>query len=193
MLGPYGQTLVVDWGLAKTVGRPKDSTSSTEETLRTSSAGSGSETRPGSALGTPAYMSPEQAAGDLDRLGPASDVYSLGATFYTLLTGKSPFEGADLTEVLGRVKRGEFPPPGQVKRGIDPALEAACLKAMALSPEDRYASPSALADDIEHWLADEPVSALREGLTSRAGAVGASAPVAGCRPESRRCSWWRSA
>ena len=105
-------------------------------------SGSGSsETLPGTALGTPAYMSPEQAAGRLDQLGPPSDVYSLGATLYCLLTGKPPLDEADVGEVLRRAQRGEFPPPRQVDRGVPPALEAICLKAMALKPEDRYPSP----------------------------------------------------
>ena len=125
------------------------------------------ETLPGSALGTPAYMSPEQAAGDLEHLGPRSDVYSLGATLYCLLTGRPPFEG-DVGEVLRAVQRGEFPPPRRLDPTIDPALEAVCLKAMAHRPADRYASPRALAEDIERWMADEPVSAWREPLSRRA-------------------------
>ncbi len=90
ILGRHGETLVIDWGLAKAVGR--DDPTVGEQTLTPSSSGGSSETVPGSALGTPAYMSPEQAAGDLDRLGPRSDVYSLGATLYCLLIGKPPFE-----------------------------------------------------------------------------------------------------
>src|SRR5262249_14384775 len=91
LLGPYGATLVVDWGLAKLVGRTgTDESPSSELTLRpgpTSASASGNnETLPGTAIGTPAYMSPEQAEGRLDRIGPASDVYSLGATLYTILT-----------------------------------------------------------------------------------------------------------
>ncbi len=74
-----------------------------------SSAGGSSETLPGSAMGTPSYMSPEQAAGQLDRLGPWSDVYSLGATLYYLLTGKPPFEGDKLAAVLTAVQKGDFP------------------------------------------------------------------------------------
>ena len=104
----------------------------------------------GSAIGTPQFMPPEQAAGRLDRLGAASDVYSLGATLYCLLAGKAPFEGRDVGAVLQKVQRGDFPPPRQVRPGVPAALEAVCLKAMALRPEDRYPSPRALADDIKH-------------------------------------------
>jgi serine/threonine protein kinase len=168
LLGPYGETLVVDWGLAKPVGRVKEGARLTEgQTLRPDSADAVDPTRQGQTSGTPAYMSPEQAAGDLETLGLPSDVYSLGAMLYCILTGRAPIEDGDLEEVLRRVRRGEFPPPRQVKRELDPALEAICLKAMALRPEDRYVTPGELAEDLNRWLADEPVSALREGLRSR--------------------------
>jgi serine/threonine-protein kinase len=166
IVGKHGETLVVDWGLAKATGRSEPG--ALERTLVPSSASSGAETLPGSALGTPAYMSPEQAAGDLDRLGPRSDVYSLGATLYCLLTGRPPQEGDDVGEILRRVQRGDFPRPRQLVPSIDAALEAVCLKAMATNPEHRYASCRALADDIERWMADEPVSAWREPLSRRA-------------------------
>jgi eukaryotic-like serine/threonine-protein kinase len=160
IVGKHGETLVVDWGLAKATGKSEPGAG--ERTLVPSSSGSSSETVPGSALGTPAYMSPEQARGDLDSLGQRSDVYSLGATLYCLLTGKPPQEGDDVGELLRRVQRGEFPRPRQLDPSIDKALEAVCLKAMATEPADRYASPRLLAEDIERWMADEPVTAWRE-------------------------------
>ena len=133
---------MVDWGLAKPLGRVEPGADSGERTLDARPRPAAvAETLPGSALGTPAYMSPEQAAGDLDRLGPRSDVYSLGATLYCLLTGKPPFEGDDVGAMLRAVQQGEFPPPRQLDPSIDQALEAVCLKAMALEPEDRYATP----------------------------------------------------
>ena len=167
IVGKHGETLVVDWGLAKATGPGRARRGADERTLVPSSASGSAETLPGQRLGTPAYMSPEQARGDLERLGPAVDVYSLGATLYCLLTGRPPFEGDDVGDVLRAVQRGEFPPPRQLDPSIDRALEAVCLKAMATKPEDRYASPG-LADDIERWMADEPVSAWREPLSRRA-------------------------
>jgi serine/threonine-protein kinase len=162
ILGRHGETLVVDWGLAKSIGRADPSVG--EQTIAPSSGGS-SETLPGSALGTPPYMSPEQAAGDLDQLGPRSDVYSLGATLYCLLTGNPPFQGDDIGEILRRVQAGDFRAPREVDPSLDKALEAVCLKAMATKPEDRYASGRALAEDVERWAADEAVTAYPEPWT----------------------------
>jgi serine/threonine-protein kinase len=165
IVGQYGETLVVDWGLAKATGRADPSAS--ERTLMPSSSSGSAETLPGTAIGTPAYMSPEQAAGELDQLGPTSDVYSLGATLYCLLTGRPPFDGKDAAVVLKSVQDGAFPWPRQIEPSIDNALQAVCLKAMARKPGDRYATPKSLADDIEHWLADQPVTAWREPLSRR--------------------------
>ncbi len=186
IVGKHGETLVVDWGLAKPIGRVEPGQVSGERTLVPSSASGSAETLPGSALGTPSYMSPEQARGDLERLGARSDVYSLGATLYCLLTGRPPYEGDDLGEVLRRVQKGEFVPPRQVDPRLDAALEAVCLKAMANRPEDRYTSCRELADDVDRWMADEPVSAWTEPWTRallrwltrhRTGVTGAAAAV----------------
>ncbi len=169
LLGPYGETLVVDWGLAKIVGRdePGASDPTAEPTLRPPSASGTGQTIPGTALGTPAYMSPEQAEGRLYLLGPASDVYSLGATLYVVLTGRAPFTGEDAAEILPKVQRGDFARPRAVNPAIPKSLEAICVKAMALKPADRYPTPRALAEDVEHWLADEPVLAYREPWPDR--------------------------
>ena len=186
IVGKHGETLVVDWGLAKPLGRAEPGSGAGERTLVPSSASGSAETLPGSALGTPAYMSPEQASGDLDRLGAWSDVYSLGSTLFCLLTGKPPYEGDDVGEILRKVQRGEFAPPRRLDPSIDKALEAICTKAMALKPEARYSSCRALAEDIDRWMADEPVSAWVEPWTRkmlrwltrhRTGVTGAAAAL----------------
>jgi eukaryotic-like serine/threonine-protein kinase len=162
VLGKHGETLVIDWGLAKAVGRSGGSSALDERTLVPTSGSDSAETQPGFPFGTLPYMPGEQAAGDLDRIGTRSDVYSLGATLYTILTGRRAFEGPNQALILAEVKAGQFPPPRQLDPRIDRALEAICLKAMEREPEDRYPSPLALAEDIELWLADAPVSAWRE-------------------------------
>ena len=168
IVGKHGETLVIDWGLAKPLGRIEPGSDTGERTLTPASASGSSETLPGSTLGTPAYMSPEQARGDLEQLGTRSDVYGLGATLYCLLTGKPPLEGNDIKELLSKVQQGDFPRPREHDLRIDAALEAICRKAMALAPTDRYPTPKALADDLERWMADEPVTARREPFTQHA-------------------------
>ncbi|NUQ64559.1 MAG: tetratricopeptide repeat protein [Pirellulales bacterium] len=159
MLGKHGETLVVDWGLAKVVGRCGDYADSSERTIHLLSGSSAAVTQYGSAIGTPAYMSPEQAAGEHNRVGPASDIYSLGALLYHLLVGEKPFTDEAKEVVLEKVCRGDFPHPRQVNPQVPRPLESVCLKAMALLPQARYSNVPALVDDLEHWLADEPVSA----------------------------------
>jgi hypothetical protein len=168
MLGKFGETVVVDWGLAKVIGRAGEAgTVGAEDTLRPAGDSAGEQTQMGAAVGTPAYMSPEQAAGRWDVIGPASDVYNLGAVLYALLTGRAPLEGGNWPELQQKIQRGHFPRPREVNRAAPQALEAVCLKAMALRPEDRYPSARALADDVELWLADEPVRAYREPAADR--------------------------
>jgi len=167
MLGPYGETLVVDWGLAKPATQGDVAASSTQTFVALQASGNTPATRAGTVIGTPAYMGPEQASGALDRLGPASDVYSLGATLYTVLTNQPPFADENFAVTRSRILKGDFPPPRWVRSDVPRPLEAICLKAMALQPGNRYASAHALAEDVEHWLADAPVRAYREGPIER--------------------------
>lgn len=166
MLGKFGETLVVDWGLAKVTGREETFFAKGEVTLRPSSGSGSTPTQMGQAHGTPAFMPPEQAVGKLDQIGVTSDVYSLGATLYCLLTGKPPFSGAMEANILYRVKAGDFLRPQELNHQIPKALEAICLRAMALDSHNRYASAEALAEDVERYLAAGSAAARVEKLTN---------------------------
>jgi tetratricopeptide (TPR) repeat protein/tRNA A-37 threonylcarbamoyl transferase component Bud32 len=168
MLGRFGETLLIDWGLAKATGRrePVGPDAAREATLVPPS-GSGHAPTLG-VLGTPPYMSPEQAAGEVESLGPATDVYGLGAILFSLLTGAPPVLGRTTEEVLERARRGAIRSPRSLNPKIPRALEAVCLKALAAQPQDRYPTALALAEEVEHWLADEPVGARRDPLYTRA-------------------------
>jgi WD40 repeat protein/serine/threonine protein kinase len=173
MLGAYGETLVVDWGLAKVLGKmTADPTGSIFEPLPSSGS---SETLPGKAIGTLTYMSPEQAAGRLEAVSAQSDVYSLGATLFSILTGRASVEDSkapdqtrvDLVKLQAKVIAGDIHKPTDLKPETDKALEAICMKAMALKPDHRYESSRAMANDLENWLANEPVSAYPEPFSVR--------------------------
>ncbi len=168
MLGQYGETLLLDWGLAKVLARPEAGAPGSAPAPDPPD-GDGLATEAGSLVGTPAYMSPEQARGDGAAVGPASDVYGLGAMLYALLTGRPPVQGRTRHEVLDQVRRGAWRPPGQVNKGVPAALDAVCRKALAFEPGQRYATAQDLAADVEHWLADEPVGAWREPVRLRLG------------------------
>ena len=168
MLGRYGETLVVDWGLAKPMATESGAAADPTETLVSPiSAATVEQSVMGFVKGSPAYMSPEQAEGQWDAVGISADVYGLGATLYHLLTGRPPFTG-DLPSVLGKVKRGDFQLPRRLNKEVSAALEAICLKAMKLRPEDRYPTALDLAADVEHWLANEPVTAYVEPWSVKA-------------------------
>ncbi len=165
MLGPFGETMVLDWGVAKAVDLPEppglaeSPPGHADETWMGQSLEERVETVTGNVVGTPAYMSPEQASGLTQTIGPWSDVYSLGVTLYVLLSDERPFYG-EFDEIRACVQARDFLRPRERNPRIPPALEAVCLRAMALAPEDRYACAQQLGEEIERFLADEPVAAL---------------------------------
>src|SRR5262249_28753471 len=165
MLGDYGETLVVDWGLARNMAEPPVEG---VEGFLADVSNEPTRTRQGQVMGTPAYMAPEQAAGLNDRVGRPSDIYSLGAILYQILTGRPPFDSTlDVPSILDEVKTGQFQSPRQMEPRTPAALEAICLKAMSMRLEDRYATAGDLAAEVERWLADEPVTAYPEPALDR--------------------------
>ncbi len=172
MLGQYGETLVVDWGLAKLM-----STASTRAVIEPKPTepitvtDSGLRTTIGQAIGTPMYMSSEQALGLHDELTPASDVYSLGGMLFHLVSGTHPIEGRNARDIIINVRQGKTKNLLTTLPSAPKPLASICHKAMAKEPADRYASATALADDIDRWLSDEPVLAHadHESTAEKAG------------------------
>jgi serine/threonine protein kinase/tetratricopeptide (TPR) repeat protein len=177
ILGDFGEILVLDWGLAKTTVAASGPLAGSFGDKLTSgplvaTTGEREQTVAGQVLGTPAYMPPEQAAGDLDRVNERSDVYGLGALLYLVLTGRAPFAGKDVAAVLRQVREQEPPRPRQVWPGLPAALEAVCLRTLAKDPGRRYPAAREVGAEVRRWLADEPVSAHREPLRQRLGRWG---------------------
>ena len=157
MLGKFGETMVVDWGLAKVLGKSPSETPQEFDNLALRKLDG--ETMVGAVLGTPAYMSPEQAKGMLDELTPASDIYSLGATLFTLLTGERPIDGKSSVEVVLNVRKGNVRRIQTIAPKAPLALVSICYKAMHVTPSERYANAGELIEDVERWLADDLVLA----------------------------------
>ena len=133
--------IVTDFGLAKDTRR------------------NGTATATGIVMGTPEYMAPEQADGTSDEIGPAADVYSLGATLYFLLTGRPPFRATTVIETLRHVVEREPAPPRSINPAIPKDLETICLACLRKDPFRRYVSAESLADDLTRWLNREPIHA----------------------------------
>ena len=149
---------IADFGLAKQL----DDMAALATGLRTQS---------GAILGTPSYMAPEQASGKSKGVGPAADVWALGAILYECLTGRPPFSGESTLDTLIQVASGEPELPRRLRPACPPELEAVCLKCLRKEPKDRYESAGALADDLQRYLDGEPTEARprqpREGLWGR--------------------------
>lgn len=135
-----GEPRITDFGLARTLDR--------EHAL----------TRSGAVMGTPSYMPPEQAAGRSAQVGPEADIYSLGAVLYCLLTGRPPFQAANLTDTLMQVIEGDPIPPRALNPAIDADLNAICMKCLEKNPADRFSSADAFKAELTRFLMGEPVS-----------------------------------
>jgi serine/threonine-protein kinase len=150
LVDPEGHPHVTDFGLAKRVEADIELTQS------------------GAILGTPAYMSPEQAEGRRGAITTATDVYGLGAVLYALLTGRAPFGGDSVVDTLDAVRHAVPEPPTRVNARVPRDLETICLKCLQKDPRRRYPTAQALADDLHAWLDSRPIAARRVGPAERA-------------------------
>ena len=161
MIGEFGETVVIDWGLAKVAGQYDLHAETLDQTLAELSEPESASvnTLLGQILGTPSYMPPEQARGDVTRIDERSDVYSLGAVLYTLLTGKPPFTGLTAREVLSKVKNESPVPVSTLEPFAPKELAAICARAMEKAPEKRYQSAKDLVDEIQRFQSGALVQA----------------------------------
>jgi len=150
LMDAAGVPHITDFGLAKFVER--------DESL----------TQTGAAMGSPSYMPPEQAAGHLDQVGPHSDVYSLGAILYELLTGRPPFRAETAVATMRLVMESDPVPPRKLNPDVPPDLETICLKCLEKNPARRYPSARALIQDLGRFLKHEPIQALRATAVRKA-------------------------
>jgi Protein kinase domain len=152
MIDREHRPLLIDFGLARSSSSDVEATLSHEGTI----------------LGTPAFMSPEQAQGNPDAVGPAADVYSLGATLYTLLAGRPPFRGQSVVETLQLLMSVDPVPPSRFGQKIPRDIETICLKALAKEPGKRYATARDMADDLRRFQHGRPIRGRAPGAMERA-------------------------
>ncbi len=172
VIDSFGQVIVIDWGLAKVL----DDTA--VESLGDSIAtDDGNRTGEGQVLGTPLYMSPEQAAGRLDEVDSRTDIYGLGSILFAIITGYAPHEqtqksavnsGVGARGMISAIAAGKPPSAREVNPAADPALEAICAKAMARRRYARYQESTELAEEVQRWMAGESVTAYQETAFQRA-------------------------
>ena len=152
LLAADGTLKITDFGLAKRL------------------EGDSSQTRSGSILGTPSYMSPEQARGEVQNVGPAADQYALGAILYELLTGRPPFQGTSVLDTLDQVRKKEPVPPSQLQPKMPRDIETICLKCLEKEPARRYKDVAVLAEDLHKFQAGKPIVARPSPPRSGSGA-----------------------
>ncbi len=150
LMDEFDQPRITDFGLAKRLDRAESMTAS------------------GTILGTPNYMSPEQAAGRQDMIGPAGDVFSLGAMLYETITGRVPFHGSNLAETLSNILRKDPVPPSRLNPRVPPDLETICLKCLEKRSDRRYPTADALAKDLGRFLSHEAISAKSVSTSRKA-------------------------
>ncbi len=158
MLGTHAEVWIIDWGLAKSIEAANDDSSSNPAGAEQES----SEVRismEGSVKGTLAYMSPEQASGDESCIGPRSDIYGLGATLFEILTGRPPVVAGSHADLMAAFQHKDFGSARSIQPNVPRPLAAICKQALSINPNDRYATPHDLAQQVESWQRDNPVDA----------------------------------
>lgn len=164
MVGRFGEVQIMDWGVAKIIGRKEDTAD--REVRSDRQDDDASRTMAGSILGTPSYMSPEQAAGEVNSMGPESDVFSLGVILYEILCLRTPWTAQTSAQVLDQVKNFEPDPPGKRESGrrIPPELEQLALKCLNKRPDKRVGSAEELIDDLRKWQEGGTLAAVEYSI-----------------------------
>ena len=166
-VGEFGEVMVLDWGLAETLGQPEEGASTRNGTPRPDQGQDLSQ----QIVGTPNYMPPEQARGEIDTVDTRADIYSLGAILFYIVAGRPPRHPNpdNFDQLIEQIAAGQIPALRQLDPHAPKELDAICTHAMQLQPDDRYQQVASLSDDLKQWLAREPVSVYPEPWFNKTG------------------------